>query len=150
MILPFLSPTNIRNVVVPYNAMLSEAYGGIVIGIDHPDASLLRDYLNLPKLYGCSVHKDWPAELVVDALAGQRILEVGSSWHYHSGKPKQAPVCLPWQQCCHILAGYTGKLRVLVRTSAWGNTPQEKRECILGDLDDLLRVWECGCSETVR
>jgi len=70
MILPFLSPVSIRQVVIPYNATLSGAYDGIVAGIDHPDPSLLDDYLALPGLRGCSVHEDWPSEPVVPPRIG--------------------------------------------------------------------------------
>ena len=150
MILSYLSPTNIRQVVIPYNRMLSEAYGGIVTGIGHRDSSLLADYLEIPNVYGCSVHEDWPAELVIDGLSGSLVLMLGYSWHYHRGKKREAPVCDPWESCCRILAQYAQELRVRVTLSAWGATPEEKRECILGDLEELRRIWETGSPVTSR
>ena len=142
MILPFFSPASIRQVILPYNAMLSRAYGGIVAGINHPDAALLGDYLRLPGLCACSVHEDWPAGPVVEALKGRLVLKANFSWHYHRGKEKEAPVCLPWERCCQLMSQYAGKLRVHVGITGWGKTPREQRECILGDLDDLRRIWE--------
>ena len=142
MILPFLSPASIRQVVIPYNAMLSGAYGGIVAGIGHPDPSLLDDYLGLPGLYGCSVHEDWPAEPVVEALKDKVVLKANFNWHFHRGKEKEAPVCLPWERCCQLMSQYAGKLRVQASVTGWGKTPRERLECILGDLADLRRIWE--------
>ena len=150
MVLPFLSPTNIQDVVIPYNEMLSEAYRGIVVGIEHRDSSLLSDYLKIPNLYGCSVHEGWPAELVIDSLSGGQVLTLGFSWHYHQGKKREAPVCHPWATCCRVMAQYAGRLRVRVTLSGWGATPEERRACILGDLEELRRVWETGCPETSR
>ena len=150
MILPYLSPTNIRQVVLPYNRLLAEAYDGLVAGIGHRDSSLLADYLRIPSLYGCSVHEDWPAELVINQLSGTQVLLLGFSWHYHHGKPQEAPVCLPWSTCCRVLAQYAGELRVHVTLTGWGATPEEKRECLLDDLAELRRVWETGSPETSR
>jgi len=144
MILPFLSPESIRRIVIPYNARLSEAYGGIVAGIDHTDSSLLDDYLKLPHLRGCSVHADWPAVPVIERLRGKMVLKANFNWHYHRGKEKGSPVCLLWEQCCERLSQYAGQLRVQASITGWGRTPEERRDCILGDLDDLRRIWEQG------
>ncbi len=142
MILPFLSPAVIRKVVLPYNTMLSRAYGGIFVCVDHQDFSLLDDYLKLPDLYGCWVHRDWPSDLVVEQLKNRRVLKANFNWHYHPGKKKEAPVCLPWEKCCQTMSQYAGRLRMHVSISGWGNTPREKLECVLGDLDDLRCIWE--------
>jgi len=140
MILPFLSPKNIRDVVLPYNAQSSAAYGGIVVGIGHPDPSLLDEYLQLPGLRGVSVHKDWPAEPVVEALRDKLVLRLGFTWHYHAGQ-KPRPTCIPWDECRRRLAQFAGKLRVEVAVSCRGETPEETRRLLLQDLEDIQNVW---------
>ena len=142
MILPFLSPASVRQVVIPYSAMLAGAYGGIVANIDHPESSLLDDYLALPGLRGCSVHEGWPSGLTVSALQSEVVLKANYNWHFHRGRDKEAPVCLPWEQCCEQMWQYAGRVRVQASVTGWGRTPGERRECILRDLADLRRIWD--------
>ena len=149
MILPFLSPANVRQVVLPYNALLSQAYGGIVAGLGHPDTGLLADYLELPGLCACSLHEDTPGAAALDARAGRFVLKLGFDWHFHRGRKKAAPVCLTWERCCELMSQYAGRLRVQASITGWGDTPEEQRACILGDLDDLRRIWD-GDSVAVR
>ena len=140
MILPYLSPKTIRDVVLPYNARLSAHYGEIVVGIGHPDPSLLEEYLQLPGVRGVSVHPDWPAEPVVDALRDKIVLRIGFDWHYHPGQ-KPRPTCIPWDECLRRLAEFAGKLRVEVSVSCRGETPEETRRLLLQDVEDIHNVW---------
>ncbi len=144
MILPYMSPRAVRQIVIPYNARLSAAFGGISLNIGHPDESLLDDYVRIPGVCSCGCNPGWPAARVLAALRGKYVLTAGLNWHFHKGKTPGSPACIPWEEHCRRLAPFAGRLRVLASLSAWGDTPDERRACLLGDLGDLRRIWEEG------
>ena len=144
MILPYLSPEAIRRLVIPYNARLSAAFGGIALHINHPDPSLLDDYARLPGICACGFKQDWPPKPVLDLLAGNAVLTVSLAWHYHEGKEPWSPECLAWAEHCQRLMPVAGRVRLLATLAGWGDTPAERRECMLGDLADVRRIWDDG------
>jgi hypothetical protein len=139
-----MSPRTVRQIVIPYNARLSAAFGGISLNIGHPDESLLDDYMRIPGVCSCGFNPQWSAARVLASLRGKYVLTAGLNWHYHEGRKPQSPVCIPWEEHCRRLAPMAGRLRVLASLSGWGDTPDERRECLLGDLGDLRRIWERG------
>ncbi|MFH1008716.1 MAG: hypothetical protein V1800_14640 [Candidatus Latescibacterota bacterium] len=139
---PYLSPTHIRTVLLPFNRKMAALYGSCAVDIGHQDRSLLADYLTLDGLRGLSVPADWPMEPVVEGLAGKGVLQANYNWHFHKGKRPEAPVCIPWEDCCRQVSEVAGKLRVLAGLSGWGDTPQERRDCVLSDLEDLRSAWD--------
>ncbi len=141
MILRFLSPGSIRALVLPYNARLSEAFDGLSLHVDHPDSSLLGDYVRLPRVHAFGVGRlsDWPAEPIIDALKDKIVLTVDHNWHHHPWQ-KQRPTCTPWQECCRRLALFAGKLRVEVSLACRGQTPEETHGLLVQYLEDLRNV----------
>ena len=144
MILSYLSPESIRRIVIPYNARLAAVFGGIAVQINHPDESLLDDYAGLGDVCGYGFKQDWSAERILALLRGKAVLTVTLNWHYHEGKEPWSPECLPWEERCRRLAPFAGRVRVLATLAGWGDTPAERRECQLGDLADLRRMWDEG------
>ncbi len=137
-----LSPTVHRSVIIPHFQQMAEAYGGIFVHLGLADASLLRDYLQLPGLCGFSLKQDWPTEPVVDALQGTGVLQAAFNYHFHGGQKLETPVALPWEDCCRHLERFAGKLRVMALVKHHAPTPEKRKEGILRDLEDLKRVWE--------
>jgi len=144
MILSYLSPESIRRIVIPYNARLSAAFGGIALQINHPDPSLLDDYARLPGVCAYGFKQAWSAARVLETVRDKAVLTANVNWHYHEGKEPWSSECLPWEEHCRRLAPFAGRLRVLAAVSGWGDTSAERRECQLGDLADLRRIWEEG------
>lgn len=144
MILSYLSPESIRRIVIPYNARLAAAFGGIALQINHPDESLLHDYARLPGVCAYGFKQPWSAPRVLDTVRNKAVLTANLNWHYHEGKEPWSPECLPWEEHCRRLAPFAGRLRILATLSGWGDTPTERRACQLRDLDDLRRIWEEG------
>jgi len=144
MILSYVSPESIRRIVIPYNARLAAAFGGIALQINHPDESLLHDYAGLAGICACGFKQDWSVEGILAFLQNKAVLTANLNWHYHEGKAPWSPECLPWEEHCRRLAPFAGRVRVLAWLSGWGDTPAERRECQLGDLADVRRVWEEG------
>jgi len=144
MILSYLSPESIRRIVIPYNARLAAAFGGVALQINHPDESLLDDYAGLRDVCAYGFKQDWSAERILALLRDKAVLTANLNWHYHEGKEPWSPDCLPWQERCRRLVPFAGRLRVLATLAGWGDTPAEGRECQLSDLADLRRMWEKG------
>jgi len=144
MILSYLSPESIRQIVIPYNARLSAAFGGVALQINHPDESLLDDYAGLGDVCAYGFKQDWSAERILALLRGKAVLTANLNWHYHEGREPWSPECLAWEEHCRRLTPFAGRVRVLASLSGWGDSPAERRECQLHDLEDLRRMWEEG------
>lgn len=142
MILRFMGPEQVRRVALPYNARLGARFGGAAIDTDHPDSGLLDDFLAVPGLTALGVPETWNGDRVVAAVGGRCCLKISFDWHYHEGKKKAAPICKPWKACRDFIARIAGRVRVLVTLTGWGDTVQERRDCISRDRDDLLAAWE--------
>ena len=141
MILPFLSPDTIRRIVIPYNARLSAAFGGLSLHINHPEQSLLDDYSRLPRVCAYGFQRNWSPARILECLRNKAVLTASLNWHYHQGKKPSSPECLPWEEHCRRLAPLAGRLRILATLSGWGETPLEQRQCMLRDLADLRREF---------
>lgn len=132
-----LSPTVHRKVILPHFRKMAEAYGGISVHLGLTDASLLRDYLQLPGVCGFVLKLDWDTEPVVEALQGTAVLQAEFYYHYHHGKKLETPVARPWEDCCRHLERFAGRLRVMALVNHRGATPEQRKEGTLRDLEDL-------------
>ena len=141
MILPWLAPASVRQLVMPYNAALGTVFGGLALQINHPDESLLDDYQRLPDVHACGFKQDWAAAHIRDRLRNRAVLTANLNWHFHEGQEPWSPECLPWTEHCRRLKPFAGQLRLLASLSGWGDTPDEQRRCQIGDLADLQRIW---------
>ncbi len=137
-----LSPRVHRRVILPHFRQMAEAYGSIFVHLGLTDASLLRDYLQLPGVCGCLLKLDWDTEPVVDALQGTGVLQAAFNYHFHGGQKLETPVDSPWEDCCRHLERFAGKLRIMAIVNHRAPTPEKRKEGILRDLEDLKRVWE--------
>lgn len=142
MIGSFFSPESTRKVVLPYNRKLAAHYGCCVADIVHQDQGLLDDYLRLPDMRGLVVPVDWPMEKVVEGLRGKALFRPNYAYHVHEGKKPVAPICVPWEDCCRQITDTRGELRVLAAITGLGDTPRERMDDVLRDMEDLRRTWD--------
>gem|GEM_PF-3217649 len=142
MILAWLAPQTVRDLVLPYNRRLATEFGGLALQINHPDEALLDDYLQLPNVHACGFKRDWTASRVMDRLQSRGVLTVNLNWHFHEDQQPWSPECLPWTEHCRRLQPYAGRLRVLATLAGWGETAADRRRCQVRDLADLRRIWQ--------
>ena len=144
MILKYLSPASIREVVLPCTKEFASDAAEVFVDLDHPDPSLLGDYLGLPGVYAFGVRDNWKPEMVIDAFADHIILRLNFDWHYHPGQAPDTTVRHPWDTYRRRLSAYARRLRVHVHVSGWGDTPTERVNDLRRDLEDLRHAWDIG------